>query len=132
MARRYGFIDCYLAQSRHREAVSVATAACKCLNNSPRALTLYAQVLLKDPLQLSLQKAKSLLEKALVADPHHLPAVYLLAELLEQEMNLDQAIEWITDDELVEVTPKSIRIRKAVLDAEQRKQAQKRQVALAV
>lgn len=72
---------------------SVATAACKQMNNSPRALTLYAQVLLKDPLQLSLQKAKSLLEKALVADPCHLPAVYLLTELLEQEMNLEQAID---------------------------------------
>ena len=83
-------VDCYLAQSRHREAVSVATSSCKQLNNSPRALTLYANVLYKDPLQLSATKAKSLLEKALVANQHYLPAVYLLAEILEQEMNLDQ------------------------------------------
>jgi len=32
-------------------------------------------------------------------------------------MTLEQAIEWIGDDELVEVTPASIRIRKKVLDA---------------
>ncbi len=55
-----------------------------------RALTLYANVLFKDPLQLSASKAKSLLEKALAANPHYLPAVYLLAEILEQELNFDQ------------------------------------------
>ena len=38
-------------------------------------------------------------------------------------MTLDQALEWIADDELVEVTPKSIRVRKAILDAEERKKA---------
>jgi GTP-binding protein len=32
-----------------------------------------------------------------------------------REMGLDQAIEWIDDDELVEVTPKSVRIRKRIL-----------------
>ena len=31
-------------------------------------------------------------------------------------MSLEQAMEYINDDELVEVTPKSIRLRKAVLD----------------
>jgi GTP-binding protein len=35
--------------------------------------------------------------------------------------NLDQALEWIAGDELVEATPSSVRIRKAILDAEQRK-----------
>jgi GTP-binding protein len=40
-----------------------------------------------------------------------------------REMTLDQALEWIAADELVEVTPKSIRVRKAVLDAEERKKA---------
>ena len=83
-------VDCYLAQSRHREAVNIATTSCKQLNNSPRALTLYAGVLFKDPLQISASKAKSLLEKVLSANPHYLPAVYLLVEILEQEMNLDQ------------------------------------------
>lgn len=42
-----------------------------------------------------------------------------------RSMTLDQALEWIADDELVEVTPKSIRIRKALLDVEERKQATK-------
>ena len=40
-------VDCYLGLSRQREAVTVATGACKHLSNSPRALTLYATVLLK-------------------------------------------------------------------------------------
>lgn len=38
-------------------------------------------------------------------------------------MTLDQALEWIAPDELVEVTPKSVRVRKAILDAEERKRA---------
>jgi GTP-binding protein len=40
-----------------------------------------------------------------------------------RQMTLDQALEWISTDELVEVTPKSVLIRKAVLDAEERKKA---------
>ncbi len=39
-----------------------------------------------------------------------------------RKMTLDQALEWIADDELVEVTPKSVRLRKAALCAQQRKQ----------
>ena len=35
-------------------------------------------------------------------------------------MNLEQAIEFVNDDELVEVTPKSIRLRKKILKANQR------------
>jgi GTP-binding protein len=35
-------------------------------------------------------------------------------------LNLEQAIEFIKDDELVEITPKSIRLRKKVLKANQR------------
>ena len=35
-------------------------------------------------------------------------------------MTLEQAISFISDDELVEVTPKSVRLRKAVLSAQQR------------
>lgn len=41
-------------------------------------------------------------------------------------LTLDGALEWIAPDELVEVTPKSIRVRKAILNEEARKQAQKR------
>jgi len=46
------------------------------------------------------------------------------------KMTLEQAMEWIRDDELVEVTPKSIRIRKAILDIDKRKRAGKKQLAL--
>ncbi len=47
-----------------------------------------------------------------------------------RRMTLDQALEWIADDELVEVTPGLIRLRKAILDAEDRKKAVKRQLSL--
>jgi GTP-binding protein len=39
--------------------------------------------------------------------------------------SLEQAIEFIVDDELVEVTPKSIRLRKKILDADKRATAKK-------
>jgi GTP-binding protein len=38
-------------------------------------------------------------------------------------MTVDSAIEWIADDELVEVTPHYVRIRKTILDADERKKA---------
>lgn len=47
-----------------------------------------------------------------------------------RKMTLDQAMEWIGDDELVEVTPAGIRLRKATLCADQRKKEDKRRVAL--
>ena len=37
-----------------------------------------------------------------------------------REMTLEKAIEFIADDEFVEVTPKSIRLRKKVLDSKRR------------
>ncbi len=37
-----------------------------------------------------------------------------------REMTLDQALEWIAADELVEITPKTVRVRKAILDANER------------
>ena len=40
-----------------------------------------------------------------------------------RHMTVDTALEWISDDELVEVTPLSVRIRKMILDADQRKKA---------
>jgi len=42
-----------------------------------------------------------------------------------REMTLDRAIEWIDADELVEVTPSSIRVRKRVLAASQRPKTKK-------
>lgn len=50
------------------------------------------------------------------------------AEVLEGlpppvEMSLEEGLEYINNDELVEVTPKSIRLRKAILDPNKRKSA---------
>jgi GTP-binding protein len=42
-----------------------------------------------------------------------------------REMTLDQALEWIADDELVEITPKTVRVRKAILNVVDRKRATK-------
>ncbi len=47
-----------------------------------------------------------------------------------RKMTLEQAMEWIRDDELVEVTPKAIRIRKIILDIDDRKRAEKKLMAL--
>ena len=43
-----------------------------------------------------------------------------------KEMSLEQCIEYIDEDELIEVTPKSLRIRKAILDKAQRAKARSR------
>ena len=40
-------------------------------------------------------------------------------------MTLERSLAWIDDDELVEVTPKSIRLRKGILDPNERKRSQK-------
>jgi GTP-binding protein len=44
-------------------------------------------------------------------------------------MTLERALAWIQDDELVEVTPKSIRLRKLYLDTHERKRFEKSKVA---
>jgi len=41
-------------------------------------------------------------------------------------MTLEKALAYIADDELVEVTPKSIRLRKRLLDANERKREERR------
>jgi GTP-binding protein len=46
-------------------------------------------------------------------------------------MSLEQAIAYIEEDELVEITPKSIRLRKRFLNAEDRKRAKKQAAAQA-
>lgn len=86
-----GLVDCYIALHRTRDAISFASNACKQLGQNPRALSLYAFVLAKDP--LSVDKAKSLLEKALKQDSTHLNAVYQLAEIYEQEKQYDKGID---------------------------------------
>jgi GTP-binding protein len=47
------------------------------------------------------------------------------------QMPLEKALAYIEDDELVEVTPKSIRLRKKFLDANDRKRAEKAKQAVA-
>lgn len=42
-----------------------------------------------------------------------------------RELNIEQAIEWVNDDELVEVTPAAVRVRKRILDHSRRKTAAK-------
>ena len=43
-----------------------------------------------------------------------------------RKMSLEKALEWIASDELVEVTPQSIRLRKTILDDTERRKAGKR------
>ncbi|WP_066553692.1 translational GTPase TypA [Croceicoccus bisphenolivorans] len=43
-----------------------------------------------------------------------------------KRMTLEQAIAYIDDDEMVEVTPQSIRLRKAILDPNERKKAKRK------
>jgi GTP-binding protein len=45
-----------------------------------------------------------------------------------RRMTLEQAIAWIEDDELVEVTPKAVRVRKRWLDPHERKRREKQAV----
>jgi len=40
-------------------------------------------------------------------------------------LSLEAALSYINDDELVEVTPKTIRLRKALLDPHDRKRAER-------
>jgi GTP-binding protein len=40
-----------------------------------------------------------------------------------REMSLEAAMEWIEDDELIEITPENIRIRKKYLNAIDRRKA---------
>ncbi len=45
-----------------------------------------------------------------------------------KDLNIEQAIEWINDDELVEVTPVAIRVRKRILDHSKRKTAHNKSI----
>ena len=46
------------------------------------------------------------------------------------KMTLEKALAYIEDDEFVEVTPKSIRLRKSILDPNERKKSGKGKAAL--
>ena len=47
------------------------------------------------------------------------------------KMTLEKALAFISEEELVEVTPKSIRVRKALLDPHERKRAERRKAEVA-
>jgi GTP-binding protein len=47
-------------------------------------------------------------------------------------MTLEKALAYIGDDELVEVTPKTIRLRKKLLDPNERKKQERRKEAQGV
>jgi GTP-binding protein len=53
-------------------------------------------------------------EATTVLDPH-------------REFSLEQALAWLRDDELLEVTPKQLRFRKKILDHSERRVAERRQ-----
>lgn len=42
-----------------------------------------------------------------------------------RKLSLERALEWIEEDELVEVTPVNVRVRKRYLDPTQRKRMEK-------
>jgi len=43
-----------------------------------------------------------------------------------RRMSLEQALEWIDEDEMLEVTPKSLRLRKRLLAASERARGARR------
>jgi GTP-binding protein len=58
------------------------------------------------------------------------------ADVLERlvparRLSLDQALEFLRDDECAEVTPRAVRLRKAALDRTQREKAARRLKAAA-
>ena len=46
-------------------------------------------------------------------------------------LSLERALSYITEDELVEVTPQNIRLRKAILDPHERKRAERAKASAA-
>ena len=49
-----------------------------------------------------------------------MPTIDMNASTPAKIFTLEEAIEYITDDDLIEVTPKSIRLRKKILNTELR------------
>lgn len=86
----YGLVQSYVAMNRLREATTSANNACKQMDHAPAALTLYASVLLKDPMNIS--RARSILERAIKNDLNYTRAVCMLAEQLEHEQSYEEAI----------------------------------------
>ena len=61
-----------------------------------------------------------------IARPHLDEATLNAAWEEGKAMTLEQAIEWIGDDEYVEITPNNIRLRKKILEANERNRASKK------
>ncbi|KAI9565221.1 hypothetical protein GHT06_009003 [Daphnia sinensis] len=86
-----GIVHCYLALQRSREAMNIAASSLHHIGHTPRTFTLYASVLLKDPVTTA--KGKVFLERALNMDPRYAPAVFLLIDSYEQAGQRSKAIE---------------------------------------
>lgn len=86
----YGLVQSYVAMNRLREAMTVAKNTCKQMDHAPAALTLYASVLLKDP--MNAVQVRNILELAITNDPNYTHGVCMLAEQLEHEQSYDEAI----------------------------------------
>jgi GTP-binding protein len=66
--------------------------------------------------------------QAKAPDQHARPTSDIAVRPRSRGANIEQAIEWINGDELVEVTPAAIRVRKRILDHSKRKSAGSRDV----
>lgn len=73
------------------------------------------EYVLEDDMEMNPTKAKQLTN---IRTKGHEEAIKLVPPKI---FNLEEAITYIRDDELVEVTPKWIRIRKRVLDKDERR-----------
>ena len=61
-------------------------------------------------------------ERVQEKQPHQHPGQRLgrrAAVVPPRQMSLEQCLEFLADDELLEVTPKSLRMRKSILDHEE-------------
>ncbi|PIK53432.1 Anaphase-promoting complex subunit 7 [Apostichopus japonicus] len=86
-----GLVDCYIKANRLREAMTTFSNSYHVLGSTPRTLTALASVLAKD--RMTLDKAKTYLEKALAEDDSYVEAVYLLANVLTEQDNTRGAID---------------------------------------
>ncbi len=83
----------------------------------------------QDGKAIMLRQLKERLERGLRVNATLLMEDTGVKFVVPRKMTFGQAMEWIRDDELVEVTPKCIRIRKTILDIDDRKHAEKKQLS---
>jgi len=80
-----------------------------------------------DPLLHIREHALDQVRRALAAFPEHVADLDTLRRVLANSFRL--RVEFINDDELIEVTPDAIRLRKRSLDPIERKKAMRRAAA---